>query len=130
MRELTLEDFKVNRENCKYHASGSWSVPIFSNECEWYINYSDILTRLIFLAGRFCESYASDLFIHWTSIVQKLNDRNYTGEKLVLGFRESGVDSNDWVVKHYNETSYYYRAIAVIEIVVNGNKIDMYMEER
>ena len=128
MREYTLEDFNVDKERCKYHAHGTWSTPIFDTEMEWNINYSDILTKLIQFAGRYCESYASDLFIHWRAIEKKLKDRNYEGEKLVLGFREMGVDTNDWVVKNYNESgSYYYRMIVTLEIVVNGNHIDMYM---
>lgn len=128
MREYTIEDFKVDKEKCSYHAHGTWSVPVFYTEPQWNLNYSDILTRLIQVAGRYCENYASDLFIHWRAIEKKLKDRNYEGEKLVLGFREMGVDSNDWVVNNYNESGcYYYRKIITIEIIVNGNHIDMYM---
>ena len=32
-------------------------------EGKWEINYSSILTRLIQEAGRWCEYYASDLFV-------------------------------------------------------------------
>lgn len=127
MREYTIEDFKVDREKCHYHAHGTWNVPIFDTEPQWNLNYSDILTRLIQYAGRYCESYASDLFIHWKEIEKKLKDRNYQGEKLILGFREMGVDSNDWVIKNLNENLYYYRKFVTIEIVINGNNIDMYM---
>ena len=127
MREYTLDDFNVDKEKCKYHAGGTWSVPLFETEPQWNSNYSDILTRLIQYAGRYCESYASDLFIHWIAIEKKLKDRNYKGEKLVLGFRDMGVDSNERVVDNYNDNSYYYRKIVTIEIVVNGNHIDIYM---
>ena len=36
----------------------------------WEINTSSILTKLIQEAGRWCESYASDLFIRW-GVIQK-----------------------------------------------------------
>ena len=128
MREYTLEDWTVDKDRCRHHASGTWSVPIFGTEPEWNINYSDILTYLIQAAGRYCESYASDLFIYWRVIEKRLRDRNYEGEKIVFGFREMGVDTNDWVVKNYNECGcHYYRKIITLEIVVNGNHIDMYM---
>lgn len=127
MRAYTLEDFNLDHENCRYHEHGSWSVPIFETEPQWNLNYSSILTHLIFLAGRFCEHYASDLFIHWESLIKKFKDKNYKGEKLLLGFREMGVDDTDWVIKNYNDDYYYYRKIVTIEIVINGNNIDMYM---
>jgi len=127
MREYTIDDFKIDKAKCKYHAHGTWSIPIFDVEEQYSINYSDILTHLIFLAGRYCESYASDLFIHWSALVKKFRDRNYEGEKFLLGFREMGVDSTDWVIKNHNENSYYYRKIVTIEVVINGNNIDMYM---
>lgn len=128
MREYTLEDWKVDTERCRYHASGTWSVPIFDTEPQWNLNYSDILTCLIQVAGRYCESYASDLFIHWKELEKRLRDRNYKGETIVFGFRDMGVDTNDWVVKNYNESgSYYYRKIITLEIVIKGNHIDMYM---
>ena len=57
-----------------------------------------------------------------------LKNPNYEGEKIVFGFRDMGVDTNDWVVKGYNESGcYYYRKIVTLEIVINGNHIDMYM---
>lgn len=127
MREYTLDDFKVDREKCRHHSSGTWSVSVFDTVPSWNLNYSDILTRLIQAAGRYCEDYASDLFIHWSAIEEKLKDRNYEGETIILGFREQGVDKNEWVVKNYNENRYYYRKIVTLEIVINGNHIDMYM---
>ena len=127
MKEYTLKDFKLNPNQCRYHESGTWSVPVFEEKPKWNINYSDILSRLIFAAGRYCESYASDLFIIWNSLEERLKNPDYKGESLILGFREMGVDKNEDVVKHYNENYLYYRKIIAIEIIVTGNRIDMYM---
>ena len=127
MREYTLEDFKLEPKNCTIHEYGMWSVPVFETEPKWNINYSDILSRLIFAAGRYCESYASDLFIIWQSLEERLKNPDYKGESLILGFRDMGIDKNETVVKNYNANYLYYRKIISIEIVVTGNRIDMYM---
>lgn len=127
MKEYTLEDFKLNPNQCRFHESGIWTIPIFEKEPRWNINYSDILSRLIFAAGRYCENYASDLFIIWKSLEKRLQNGNYRGESLILGFREMGVDKNEDVVRNYNANYLYYRKIIAIEIVVTGDRIDMYM---
>ena len=100
----------------------------FSNEV-WQINYSSILTRLIQLAGRFCESYASDLFIYWDKFDPKKKDENYKGEYLLLGMHDTGIDYNESVLKNYNNNIYFYRKIVSIETVVENNKLTMYFRE-
>lgn len=129
MREYTMDDFKVSRENCKFHDSGYWRYAWQSwyNKDGFEVNYSSILTNLIQNAGRWCEHHASDLFIIWNAFEKRLEDINYTGEKLVLGFRESGVDKNENVIKNYNENCHYYRKIITVEIEVRNGRIDMYM---
>lgn len=127
-RVYTLNDFTVNKDRCKFHAQGYWHIPLFEDTPQYDINYSDILTELIYTAGRYCESYASDLFVIWKCLTDRLKDRKYTGEKLILGFREMGVDKNEQVIENCNRTGdIYYRKIHIIEIVVKGNQIDMYM---
>ena len=124
----TLQDFTVNKDRCKHHAQGYWQNHYMYEEKGYYINYSDVLTELIQTAGRFCEQYASDLFIIWNCLLSRLEDKDYKGEKLILGFREQGVDKNERVIENCNRTGdIYYRKIHVVEIVVNGNRIDMYM---
>ena len=82
---------------------------------------------MIQIAGRYCESYASDLFLIWQALEERLKNPNYEGESLILGFRKMGVDKNETVVNNYNANYLYYRKIIPIEIVVTGNEIDMYM---
>ena len=129
MKKHTFHDSKVDHEKCKFHDAGYWRYANQSwfNKDGFEINYSSILTSLIQKAGRWCEHYASDLFIIWSSLEKRLEDINYTGEKLVLGFRESGVDKNEVVVKNYNENRYYYREIVTLEIEAFNGRIDMYM---
>ena len=115
-------------------ATGYLTVPLFVRDSQWSINYSDILTKLIQYAGRYCESYASDLFIIWKyNIDDKLKDRNLESFTLKLGFRESGVDhelSNDperipITNNLENCGSYYYRKLATLEIEIDKENIKM-----
>ena len=122
----TLEDFKINKEKCKFHELGTYGEFCF-NHGDFYLNYSSLLTELIHAAGRYCEYYASDLFIIWTGLINRMKTPEFKGEKLVLGFREMGIDKDEKVVMYYNTTPYYYRKIYVIEVEVHGSKIDMYM---
>jgi hypothetical protein len=69
------------------------------NKEKWSINYSDILSTLIKEAAK-CEKYASDLFIDWLSLNKRLEDREYTGENMLFGFRDMGVDHTDFVKVH------------------------------
>lgn len=115
-------------------ATGYWTIPLFKNEQQWNINYSDILTKLIQYAGRYCERYASDLFIIWKyNIEDKLKDRNLESFTLRLGFKESGID--DEVSTNSERTSitnnlkecgrYYYRKLAELKVEIDKENIKM-----
>lgn len=92
---------------------------------KWEINYSSILTKLIQEAGRWCEHYASDLFILWNcNIEQPLKADMITTETFVFAFRESGVDGNCWYENHKDESN-YYRAVWFLDVVANDGKITM-----
>lgn len=115
-------------------ATGYWTVPLFESEQQWNINYSDILTKLIQYAGRYCEHYASDLFIIWKyNIEDKMKDRNLESFTLRLGFREMGVDhevSSDPertpITNNLKECgSYYYRKLATLKIEIDKENIKM-----
>lgn len=78
------------------------------------INYSFHLTKLIQEAGRWCRYYASDLFLWWNSMLKALAaDRS--SASYLFGFRESGVDSADEIIRQYQSAGYLmrdrYRAI-------------------
>ena len=121
-----------------FHAYG-YSEPIESNgyledNGKFYINYSDILTRLIQEAGRYCESYASDLFIDWHIIENDLNEGATITESKLYGFRQSGVDHLDFIYSRFSNSCphhyHEYRSIWKLDIEVTdddyyGKKIKM-----
>lgn len=101
---------------------GYWS----STEGKFYINYSDILTCLIQEAGRWCERYASDLFIEWRSIERALEDVRFNGKTYYFGFRKNGVDHLEFLLPRLNENPSQYRAVWQLEIEVTWDaKITM-----
>ena len=119
------------------HAKGSFRQPIFENKTKWDINYSSILSQLIQWAGRFTESYASDLYIIWKyNVDRKLDDENLESYSLLFGFREMGVDDQilgdpeyTVVESHIKENRYYYRKVARLDVTINGNDIEMELKE-
>ena len=105
-------------------AEGRWQRDIFGELC-WDINCSSILTQLIQDAGRWCEQYASDLFISWNCDIEKhLKDRDWEGGTFRYGFREMGVDHDEWV-KINEKNHYYYRKIRTLKITIEDDEITM-----
>lgn len=100
-KDYTLEDFTL--ESVMKEETGRWSNDIFGKEC-WNINYSDILTFLIQKAGTICKHYASDLFIFWSSLENEMKKegQEYAGGKYLFGFRELGVDHDNYVLSRLN----------------------------
>ena len=86
----------------------------------WYINYSSILTTLIQNTGRFCERFASDLFIDWSTIDSKLQDGSMETGSYFFGLRDSGVDHESFIdsrMSSYGFSSYQYRKIFRLDVV-------------
>lgn len=125
---MTLENFKVNMHAYKddmYDAFGRWSRDWDGTE-KFVINTSSILTRLIQEAGRYCEHFASDLFIDWQSITENFTDYEYAGGVYLFGFRKDGVDGNNYVLNRCNDgDSARYRSIWRLEIVTRDDEIGM-----
>ena len=100
---------------------------------DFCINYSSILTKLIQECGRLCESYASDLFITWNSIVRKLKEKTMDTSAYLFGIREMGVDHNEFVLSRYNNSGCYakheYRKIYRLDVIVEGDSIRMRLYE-
>ena len=111
-------------------AYGTKTTEAFGRDFE--INYSSILTRLIKECGRLCESYASDLFVDWNGISQKLKDKTMESSTYLFGIREMGVDHNEFVLSRYNNNSYAYyeyRKIYRLDVIVEGDSIRMKLYE-
>lgn len=119
-KELDIENFA--KGNTLFAEEGEWLNNDYWNPEKggrFSINYSSILSFLIKEAGRYCDHYASDLFITWEGLVERLTDPNYNGEKLLFGFRESGVDSNTYVLSNYNQgNTHEYMKLYVLDVSV------------
>ena len=74
------------------------------SEGKWEINYSSILTKLIQAAGSTCESYASDLFIDWPSVVIEINQNKAEEINFLFGFRDSGMDYRSYTSQSSRRT--------------------------
>ena len=83
--------------------------------------------------GRLCESYASDLFITWNGVAQKLKEKTMETSVYLFGIREMGVDCNEFVLNRYNNNGHYarheYRKICRLDVVVEGDLIRMELYE-
>lgn len=117
-------------------ATGQWAKEFCGSEMKWNINCSDILTQLIKDAGRFCDRYASDLFIIWQDVIaDKLYQDNWESHTITFAFYDSGVEyelSNELdrqpVTEQLNNNRFYYRKIDRLKITVNGNIMTIVME--
>ena len=100
---------------------------------DFKINYSSILTKLIQECGRLCESYASDLFIDWSTIDKKLQEKTLETSVHLFGIREMGVDHNEFILSRYNNYGYHaryeYRKMYRLNIIVDGDSITMELYE-
>ena len=122
-KTYTLEDFTTSDFKEKtVTAWGGRARDLTWDGKAWEINTSSILTRLIQAAGRYCESYASDLFIDWKILEENLENPDYTGGRLLFGFRESGVDGNSFILSRYNNDGKYaryeYRAMYALDVKI------------
>lgn len=92
------------------------------------VNTSGILSRLIQEAGRFCEYYASDLFIDWQR-VEKTVETIADGESKVFlfGFRQSGVDHDSFILSHFcgGGDESHYRSMWRLDIEAIADEINM-----
>jgi hypothetical protein len=95
----------------------------------WEINTSSILTKLIKIAGRLCDDYASDLFILWScDIDEPLKAGNMESQTFVFAFYDSGIHSGIhhkclWDI--YKDDDSYYREVWFLDVTINGDKISM-----
>lgn len=110
-----------------YETNGQWieNKP-YSTEGRWDVNYSDILTQLIQSAGRYCQRYASDLFIDWANIVKELDDGKPINNDYIFAFRTDGVDHKAFY--NIRKTGYHEVWKLTIETEDNGRWMKMKLE--
>lgn len=125
MKEYTVNDFQMKT----YAYEPIVDTGRYSHG-HWDINYSSVLTRLIQEAGRFCESYASDLFIDWEGVVNAIEDMQPNTEYTQLfGFRKTGIDHNAFIISRYesngNSAGHEYRSLWRLDIKTTSDEITM-----
>lgn len=107
-----------------FSETGQWEC----NKGKYCVNLSTVLTKLIQEAGRWCEAYASDLFIEWRAVerhLEKMEDLTHTS--FVFGMRRMGVDN---AIAVFNKTqgssgSLYreYRAVWCLDVKKAEDKL-------
>ena len=115
----TINSFRKTLYDRVIEATGRVTTSGKVDDC---INYSSILTKLIQVAGRLVDRYASDLLISWNSVLRDLefacgevckaqNDTEVYQNHHLFGFREMGVDHTTAVLARYNNggPGYYGR---------------------
>lgn len=129
----TLIQNKINNIQRDTHIKPDAEMDLRQTECypnnEYYYdgNISNIISKLIQDCGRFTERYNSDLFITLQSMHKELEHRKQPIDKpmvYIYAMRESGVDSNSFMVCRLNEykdnpaaLEGYYRRIYAVYLI-------------
>lgn len=114
----TIEDFQAIGRQEPIISRGE----IYNNKCN--INASSIWTKLIQEAGRWCRDFASDLLCDYMQIQEKMDAATLETESHLFGFREYGVDHDNFIFSRYSNQTVYgsaaleYRAIWRLDIAV------------
>ena len=96
-------------------------------------NFSSEWSRLINEAGRWCESYASDILIDFESIKAYLerlkNGEESEGREFWFGFRQMGVDNLTFIQSRTEReyASHVYRAVWRWRFIVEERKYGLYI---
>ena len=91
---------------------------------KWEINMSSIISSLIKTAAKFCDCYASDIFFDLRMIDETLRNGEELKPRYVFGFRDSGVDHEDWYELHKDDYKYYME-VWFLDVETDNNKIKM-----
>ena len=96
-------------------------------------NFSSEWIRLINEAGRWCESYASDILIDFESIKAYLerlkNGEESEGREFWFGFRQMGVDGLSFIQSRTEReyASHVYRAVWRWRFIVEERRYGLYV---
>ena len=96
-------------------------------------NFSSEWSRLINEAGRWCESYASDILIDFESIKAYLerlkNGEESEGREFWFGFRQMGVDGLSFIQSRTEReyASHVYRAVWRWSFIVEERRYGLYV---
>ena len=128
MKSYEISGFKINT-----YAYGKETVESFgyaNTHGEYDINLSSVLTRLIQEAGRYCEHYASDLFIDWQTVENAMKTTApVVNETYLFGFRQNGVDHTEFILCKAKDSACYgdiftvYRSMWRLDFTGDRSKI-------
>ena len=96
-------------------------------------NFSSEWSRLINEAGRWCESYASDILIDFEAIKAYLerleNGEESEGREFWFGFRQMGVDGLSFIQSRTEReyASHVYRAVWRWRFIVEERRYGLYV---
>ena len=96
-------------------------------------NFSSEWSRLICEAGRWCESYASDILIDFESIKAYLerlkNGEESEGREFWFGFRQMGIDNLAFIQSRTEReyASHVYRAVWRWRFIVEERRYGLYV---
>ena len=96
-------------------------------------NFSSEWSRLINEAGRWCESYASDILIDFESIKAYLerlkSGEESEGREFWFGFRQMGVDGLSFIQSRTEReyASHVYRAVWRWRFIVEERRYGLYV---
>jgi len=91
---LNIDNFKAYY--CDNHNETTVTGQILDNG-KTNINWSDIKDKLIRLTAKLTERYASDILYDIKGIEDDLTSGNIQNKTYLIGFRENGVDGEDWI---------------------------------
>ena len=107
--------------------NGAWLSSV--KDC----NFSTEWSRLICEAGRWCESYASDILIDFESIREYLNSlangETMESREFWFGFRQMGVDHLAFIQSRTEReyASHVYRAVWRWRFIVEERRYGLYV---
>ena len=116
-KTYTINDFQFNTYAYKPIVTSGYTC----NSGVYDVNSSSILTELIHEAGRYCESFASDLFLDWQRVLETIDDAEPGMKRTFLfGFRQHGVDHDSFIFSRFNQYDYHakleYRSMWRLDI--------------
>ena len=121
---------KLNKNvwDCFKKASNAEELVAEGTDGAFGINWTFIQSKIIYLAGRYCDRFASDILQPLFNIDECLNNGSIETESRLFGFREEGVDHAEFVVNRYADQYMYsnpygaqYRALWRLDIDVEEN---------
>lgn len=125
-------ELKKKKNTKKCTASGNWN----SDEQQWNINKSRISSKLIQLAGRQCEMYASDIIYSIQEMetdIRKLTPATPYTISEYFGFRDMGVDHETFIAARLNNPEVYsstpYKSIWRLDMKADGHTIKLELYE-